>query len=177
MLCLAAVLCFAAIDSEAGEFRSRPPHVHGSATLDIALQDGRLDIEFESPAINVVGFEHEPATAEERAALSQANRTFDGGDPLFVSPAGAACKQTSVTRTPITYEHDGDDEKPNAPHANYEVAYRFTCKHPDKLDWIEVQLFEVTRGMQKITATVVTPGIQRQTDLTAGHTRVSLLPD
>jgi Protein of unknown function (DUF2796) len=71
----------------------------------------------------------------------------------------------------------GDDEKPNAPQANYEVSYRFTCGHPEKLEWIDVQLFGVTRGMQKITATVVTPKVQRQADLTAQHTRVSLTPD
>ena len=145
--------------------------------LDIALQDAGLDIEFESPAINVIGFEHEPATDQERAALLQANRTFDAGERLFVWPAGAACRQTSAKRTPITYEHDGDDEKPNAPEANYEVSYRFACEHPEKLEWIDVRLFGVTRGMQKITATVVTPKIQRQTDLTAEHTQVSLKPD
>ena len=173
---VALPLCFAAIltPSTAAEFRSRPPHVHGSATLNIALQDGGLDIEFESPAINVIGFEHEPATDQERAALLQANRTFDAAERLFVWPPDATCKQTSTKRTPITYEHDGDDEKPNAPEANYEVSYRFACAHPEKLEWINVQLFGVTRGMQKITATVVTPKIQRQTELTAGHTQVSL---
>jgi Protein of unknown function (DUF2796) len=105
----AALLCLAAIHdpSEAAEFRSRPPHVHGSALLNIALQDAGLDIEFESPAIDVIGFEHEPATDQERATLSQANRTFDAGEHLFVWPAGVACRQASVKRTPITYEHDG----------------------------------------------------------------------
>jgi Protein of unknown function (DUF2796) len=179
-LCASApLLCLAAIhtSSSAAEFRSRPPHVHGSAMLNIALQDAGLDIEFESPAINVIGFEHEPATDQERAALLQANRTFDAGERLFVWPSGAACKQTSAQRTPITYEHDGDEEKPNAPEANYEVSYRFVCEHPEKLEWIDVRLFGVTRGMQKITATVVTPKIQRQTELTAAHTQVNLKPD
>jgi len=145
--------------------------------LNIALQDTGLDIEFESPAINVIGFEHEPATDQERAALVQANRTFDAGERLFVWPSGAACKQTSAKRTPITFERDGDDDKPNGPEADYEVSYRFVCEHPEKLEWLDARLFGVTRGMQKITATVVTPKIQRQTELTAAHTQVNLKPD
>ncbi len=162
--------------SAAAEFRSRGAHVHGSATLDIALQDTLLDIEFESPAINVIGYEHAPATDQEKAALQEANRTFNAGDRLFVWPAAAQCKQASAKRTPIAYEQDGDDDKPNAPQANYVVAYRFTCAHPEKLEWIDVKLFTVTRGMQKIIANVVTATLQTQVLLTAEDVRVGLGP-
>jgi hypothetical protein len=170
-------LCALHHASVAAEFRSRGAHVHGNATLDIAMQDATLDIEFESPAINVIGFEHAPGTDQEKTALMQANRAFDAGNQLFAWPAAAACKQVSVKRTPITFERDGDDDKPNAPQANYEVAYRFTCAHPQKLDSIDVKLFGVTRGMQKITANLVTATIQRQVELTPGHTQVSLQAD
>ncbi len=174
--CAAVLLCLSAShhSSIAAEFRSRGAHVHGSATLDIALQDTALDIEFESPAINVIGYEHAPGTDAEKTALREANRTFDAGDRLFSWPAAAACRQVSAKRSPIAYEHDGDDEKPGAPEANYAVAYRFTCAHPEKLDWIDVGLFGVTRGMQKIVANVVTSSVQAQTLLTAEDIRVAM---
>lgn len=160
----------------AGEFRSRGVHEHGSATVDIAVQDGTLDIALHSPAINVIGFEHAPRSADEKSALAQANRVFTSPQGLFLMPAGAACASTSVTLIPITYEHDGDDDRPNSPHADYEVSYRFHCAHSDQLGWIDIRLFEQLKGMRKIVANVVTPALQAQSLLTPDNTRVHLHP-
>jgi len=160
----------------ADEFRSRGVHEHGSATLDIALQGTTLDIALHSPAINVIGFEHEPRSSEEKAALAQANRVFGSPQALFLMPVSAACASTGVTLTPITYEHDGDDDKPGAPHADYDVRYRFHCAHSNQLGWIEVRLFELMKGMRKITASVVTETLQTQFELTSDNTRVTLRP-
>jgi hypothetical protein len=170
---LACVLGSRAI---ADEFRSRGVHEHGSATVDIAFQDATLDIALHSPAINVIGFEHAPRSAEEKAALAQANRVFGSPQGLFLIPPSAACASTSVALMPITYERDGDDEKPNAPHADYDVSYRFHCAHADQLGWIDIRLFEQMKGMRQITANVVTPALQAQSLLTPGNTRVQLRP-
>ncbi|HEY4442886.1 MAG TPA: DUF2796 domain-containing protein [Steroidobacteraceae bacterium] len=170
------LICAAGSQSVADEFRSRGVHEHGSATVDIAVQDAILDIALHSPAINVIGFEHAPRSAEERAALAQANRVFASPQGLFVIPPRAACTSTSVTLIPITYEHDGDDDKPNAPHADYDVSYRFRCAHADQLGWIDVRLFDQMKGMRKIVANVVTPALQAQSLLSPDNTRVHLRP-
>jgi hypothetical protein len=168
--------CAAGSQAIAAEFRSRGVHEHGSATVGIAIQDVTLDIALHSPAINVIGFEHAPRSAEEKAALAQANRIFASPQGLFVIPPSAACASTSVTLMPITYEHDGDDDKSNAPHADYDVSYRFHCAHADQLGWIEIRLFEQMKGMRKIVANVVTPALQAQSLLTPDNTRVRLRP-
>src|ERR1700681_1072850 len=100
------LICAAGSPSVADEFRSRGVHEHGSATLDIALQDATLDIALHSPAINVIGFENQPRTPEEKAALARANRVFGSAQGLFSMTASAACASTGVTLTPITYEQD-----------------------------------------------------------------------
>jgi len=171
-----ALVCAAGSPAMAGEFRSRGVHEHGSATVDIAVQDATLDIALHSPAINVVGFEHAPRSADEKSALAQANRVFTSPKELFSMPAAAACASVSVTLMPITYEHDGGDDKPNSPHADYDVSYRFHCAHPDKLGWIDVKFFEQLKGMRKIVANVVTPALQAQSLLTPDNTRVHLRP-
>lgn len=176
MLLALGLICAAGSPSVADEFRSRGVHEHGSATVDIAVQDATLDIALHSPAINVIGFEHAPRSAEERAALAQANRVFASPQGLFVIPPRAACTSTSVTLIPITYEHDGDDDKPNAPHADYDVSYRFRCAHADQLDWIDIRLFDQMKGMHKIVANVVTPALQAQSLLSPDNTRVHLRP-
>jgi Protein of unknown function (DUF2796) len=174
---LAVVLgCLAHSRVTADEFRSRGVHEHGSATLDIALEGATLDIALHSPAINVIGFEHEPRSPQEKAALAQANRVFGSPQGLFLMPASAACASTGVTLTPITYEQDGDDDKPGAPHADYDVSYRFHCAHSDQLGWIEVKLFEQMKGMRRITASVVTPTLQTEFELTSDSARVALRP-
>jgi hypothetical protein len=170
------LICAASSQSIADEFRSRGVHEHGSATVDIAVQDATLDIALHSPAINVIGFEHAPRSTEERAALAQANRVFGSPQGLFSIPPGAACTSTSVTLIPITYEQDGDDDKPNAPHADYDVSYRFRCAHADQLRWIDIKLFDQMKGMRKIVANVVTPALQAQSLLSPDNTRVHLRP-
>src|SRR5258708_21697619 len=100
--------CVAGSQSIAEQFRSRGVHEHGSATVDIAVQDATLDIALHSPAINVIGFEHAPRSADEKSALAQANRIFTSPKELFLTPAAAACASVSVTLMPMTYEHDGD---------------------------------------------------------------------
>jgi hypothetical protein len=161
----------------AAEFRSRPPHVHGLATLEIAVEDTIVAITFRAPAINVIGFEHAPISSEEKAALIQANATFSAGDRLFVAPAEAGCAQHSSALTPIAYETDGEDDKPNGPQADYEVTYRFACLHPNKLAWIDTSLFSVLRNVQKITANVVTSWLQQQVELVPGQRRIRLQPE
>src|ERR1700692_4985783 len=95
------LICAASSQSIADEFRSRGVHEHGSATGDIAVQDGTLDIALHSPAINVIGCDHAPRSAEERTALAQANRVFGSPQGLFMLPPQAACLPTSVTLMPI----------------------------------------------------------------------------
>ncbi|MAH63645.1 MAG: hypothetical protein CMN54_09415, partial [SAR324 cluster bacterium] len=41
-------------------------HVHGEAELNIVFEGQKLLVELESPSFNLVGFEHEPKTLEQK---------------------------------------------------------------------------------------------------------------
>src|SRR5258708_8478079 len=168
--------CAAGSPAIADEFRSRGVHEDGSATVDIAVQDGTLDIALHSPAINVIGFEHAPRSADEKSAVAQANRVFTSPRELFLIPVGAACTSTTVTLLPIAYERDREDGTPNAPHADYDVSYPFHCAHSAQLRRIDIRFFEQLKSMRKIVANVVTPALQAQSLLTPDNTRVHLRP-
>ena len=45
----------------------------------------------------------------------------------FVAPSEAGCTQHSSALSPIAYETAGDDDKPNAPQADYEMSYDSTA--------------------------------------------------
>ncbi|HEY0340420.1 MAG TPA: DUF2796 domain-containing protein, partial [Steroidobacteraceae bacterium] len=65
--------------SHADEFEQHPPHEHGKVTINAALDGNELVIEIDSPAINVIGFEHEPRTESERAAVNVAASLLQNG--------------------------------------------------------------------------------------------------
>ena len=66
-------------------------HVHGIATLNLAMEGDELEIEFVSPAGNVVGFEHEAVTEAERRAIRDAIEQLRKGHELFDLPPAASC--------------------------------------------------------------------------------------
>ena len=176
---LMAVLCSVYLGTTlsaavAAEFRSRPPHIHGQATLDIAIEGPALGITFRAPAINVLGFEHAPATPAEVSSVASAQATFQAGDRLFLTPAKASCAQKSARFTPITYETEGDDDKPDAPQADYEVTYEFVCARPAELTSIDTTLFESLRNAEKITVNIVAQNLQTQRALTPPEQHIAL---
>ena len=55
-------------DSEhAGEKRQLDSHQHGVSTLKIALEGQNMQLELESPANDIVGFEHAPENNKQKA--------------------------------------------------------------------------------------------------------------
>ena len=82
-------------------------HVHGIATLNLAMEGDELEIEFVSPAGNIVGFEHEAVTAAERRAIRDAIEQLRKGNELFDLPLAARC---SLHVAAVEHGH-GEEEK------------------------------------------------------------------
>ena len=64
-------------------------HEHGSATLNIAVDGDSLFLEFESPADNIVGFEHAPENDQQTAAIKQALDKLQNFDTVLQLPDNA----------------------------------------------------------------------------------------
>jgi len=47
-------------------------HTHGIANLTLASENGILEVQFDSPAISVLGFEHQPSTQEHISTIEKA---------------------------------------------------------------------------------------------------------
>ncbi len=82
-------------------------HVHGIATLNLAMEGDELEIEFVSPAGNIVGFEHEAVTAAECRAIRDAIEQLRKGNELFDLPLAASC---SLHVAAVEHGH-GEEEK------------------------------------------------------------------
>ena len=69
-------------------------HEHGSAALNIAVEDDGVQMELIAPGADIVGFEHAPGSDEDRAAVQKAVATFQEG--LFKLPEAAGCELEAV---------------------------------------------------------------------------------
>ena len=97
------------------EKRQHDAHVHGIAALNLVLEGQEVHIEFDSPAANLVGFEHAPSSEADHAALDKAVATLKDGDRLFKFNADAGCQmeKVNVASQLLDEEHEGHaDEKP-----------------------------------------------------------------
>ncbi len=71
-------------------------HVHGIASMNIAVEGEELQIEFVTPSDGIVGFEYAPSTAAEIKAVADALSTLENPRSLFIIPTSAQCKLHEV---------------------------------------------------------------------------------
>jgi hypothetical protein len=144
-------------------------HVHGKASINLVLDDQSLFIEFESPAYNLVGFEHEPKDQIQQkevqdtlSLLSKPRKVFG-----FSAQAGCLVGSVSVTTTmagvgknTVGYEeehheeehhdHSDGDSTNKESHSEFKANYLMTCSEPEKLRTIEFKLFKEFLGLKSV---------------------------
>ncbi|MCP4378632.1 MAG: DUF2796 domain-containing protein [bacterium] len=182
----------------AEEYRQHGTHEHGLAQMNLAVDDKDLHIEVISPAANVVGFEHQPKTPEQEAAVNKAIDTLQDGTSLFGLTSKAACRLVEAqvdtgminasdhkhdeTQNEVSSEHeqheqnghDNDKEYDHEGHSEFTVSYHFTCRKPKKLQEIEVKLFSVFPGMERIQVHALTDNGQLAVELNPKQARIKL---
>ena len=180
----------------ADEHRHHGAHEHGVGILNIAQEGPGLQIELDSPAVNIVGFEHAPNSEEEHKALESALARLRDGTALFALPGNAGCRQVSAeANTPLAdhedsethheegKHHDGHDHEGKegeyeegheheAAHADIDAAWHFTCEHPDMLDGISVRLFNIFPRTQRLQVQYITEKQQGAASLDASQPEV-----
>jgi Protein of unknown function (DUF2796) len=162
--------------------RELPAHVHGAGTLNIAIDGKSVTMEFNAPANDIVGFEHEPSTADQRKAITAAKKRLINPLVLFVVPPAAGCSVKSAEvkfdtghgkDKPAMAEGDKKTDAAQPKHADFDGDYTLTCKAPDKLQSIQFAYFKSFPGAQKLTVNV-NAAKQQQYEVTAASPTLSL---
>ena len=170
------------------EKRQHDAHVHGIAALNLALEGQEVHVELDSPAANLVGFEHAPSSEADHAALDKAVATLKDGDRLFRFNAEARCRmeKADVTSALLHEEHDEHGDKHSSDHdhekkdghdhekhedeeeahSDIEATYHFECNQPGKLTQLTVELFEAFPGTEKLNVQYVIESKQGAAELT-----------
>ena len=69
--CFAYTFCVFYFLFECYAQSSLDAHVHGEAEVNIVFEGQKLLVELKSPSFNLVGFEHEPKTLEQRKLVEK----------------------------------------------------------------------------------------------------------
>ena len=166
-----------------GEKRELGAHEHGHSALNIAIEGDRVEMELMAPGADIVGFEHEAASADDKAVVAQAKAVL--GEPLalfgFTDAAGCAVETAAVEiegeehmddhgdghgdEAHAEEEHHEEGEHADADHEAHEgeashnefhAAYALTCSAPDALDAIDfAAFFETFAGAEEVEVTVI----------------------
>jgi hypothetical protein len=188
---VACLLAFAA--PAADEFTQHAAHEHGKATLDVALDGGRLELRLSTPAINVLGFERAPRTDAEKKAAADATALLARHKELFAFPVAARCvanapevtaphwaggegggKDAKGGKHDHDHDHDHDHAEGGHDHADYVATWTFTCAAPAALAFFDAPLVGRLQPGTTVQANVITDALQTRQDLTAAAVRIRL---
>ncbi len=179
-----------------------PPHVHGVGTLQLVLEENSLSVALRLPAINVVGFEHAPSDAQQKAAVQNAEALLKDSGQVLILPDKAQCKIESAVVTSELLDHDDDHDHDNHDeahdddhdhahddhdgahgddhadhdhaHADFDVSYGFDCRHPTALKQITLRLFQQLPQLERLDVDMVTTTGQTRQRLVSGQNLITL---
>lgn len=191
MRCLLLALPFAllplavahAAEEHDHEHGSLGAHEHGVGRLNAALDGQTLELELESPAMNLVGFEHAATTDADKAKVAAARAQLEKPLALFNLPKAAGCVVASQELEsplfgdkPAADDHDDDDHDEDAKdghehhhdHSEIHAHYQFTCAAPGALKTLDLaNIFNTFPATQKIQVQLISPSGQQGVEVTA----------
>lgn len=94
------------------------PHVHGVAALNVVLDGDDLTVELDSPAMNVVGFEHKPEAEADLNQSHDAIHKLKDGEWLVINGGDCELEDADVDwqYKDILHEHFHADKKDEGEH-------------------------------------------------------------
>ncbi|SEI01364.1 DUF2796 domain-containing protein [Pseudomonas fuscovaginae UPB0736] len=178
-----ALLPLVAAQAHEKEHGSLGAHEHGVGRLNAVLDAQTLELELQSPAMNLVGFEHAATSDADKAKVAAVRALLDKPLELFNLPKGAGCVIANQElesplfgdQAPEDADHDdddddhaqGDEHEHHHNHSEIHAHYQFTCSTPAALKQLDLsQVFKTFPATQKIQVQLISPSGQQGVDAT-----------
>ena len=159
------------------EHASLDAHEHGVASLNVALDGQTLEIQLQSPAMNLVGFEHEARSEADQAKVAAARQHLEQPQALFALPIEAKCAlQESELDSPLFggHAHDEHEHADEHGHSDIDASYRFACANAEALQTLELgSFFGTFPATEKLEVQLIGPSGQQGAELTPSNSRLS----
>ena len=175
---LPLILAICAVPAAAQQTRQLDAHEHGVGELNIAFEGNRIAMELHAPGADIVGFEYEAESAEDRAAIDAAVELLARPLDLFALPTAAECtvEQASAELESEDHEehgghddadhddhdeeahddHDEENHEDEETHSEFHAEYVLTCANPDAITGIEFPYFDRFENARELEVQVVT---------------------
>jgi hypothetical protein len=169
-------LCALATASTASE---QQPHQHGHAQLQIAVENNNIDLILTSPAYNLLGFEHQPRTEQQKQTLENARQWLT--TQALITPASGNCTVESASMDfnakaaeKEHHNHDHHHDEAMNEHANIEVSQVLNCKSADIGGQLTTPLIAQFPEIQELDVEWVTNSRQGSTKLSSPENQFQL---
>ena len=171
-----------ALPAFAENARQLDAHEHGVGTLNIAIDGTRVEMAFDAPGADIVGFEYAAESDADLAAIDAAIATLGAPLNLFVMPDAAACSVLQA-RAELEGEdahdddhsddhdddkdhddhsdehhddHADDDHTDDAGHTEFHAEYVLDCASPDALTQIAFAYFDAFPNAREVEVQMIT---------------------
>ncbi|WJD63252.1 DUF2796 domain-containing protein [Pseudomonas kurunegalensis] len=155
-------------------------HEHGVAKLNAVLDGNTLELELDSPAMNLVGFEHAASSDADKAKVAAVRQQLEQPLKLFGLSAAAGCKEDQQElESPLfgdapKADDDGDEHEHGHQHSDIGAHYQLTCATPEKLAQVDLTpLFKAFPATQKINVQLIGPNGQKGVEATPAKAAVA----
>jgi hypothetical protein len=186
MAIAATIVVLATAQGAAETERQLGPHQHGHGTLSLAVEGQTVRMELEVPGDDIVGFEHEAETAEERAKIEAAEKTLAQPLALFALPRAAGCKVAAAKVSNVgatesghdAHEHDHDDTtatgEHEAGHSEFHAEYELSCANVAAITAISFPYFEVFPNSVELAVSLITEKDQKSFEVNREHPLIDI---
>ncbi|MDR2612680.1 MAG: DUF2796 domain-containing protein [Deltaproteobacteria bacterium] len=195
LLAAAPFLAFLAPADLFAQGETHAPHVHGAATLNIAVEADSIDLDLDGPLASFISFEHAPSTPEQRAEMQKlADSLMDAGS-LFSFPAAWGCRVSkaeiegeTIPEDILGHPHkaegeghghgheDGDHEHAEGEvHSDLEAEFVFACPSiASEVATLDASgLFKAFPNLQDLDVQLVSPKGQTGAELSPSSTSLA----
>ena len=159
-------------------------HVHGLTELNVVIANQNVQIEFISPAINLLGFERASNSLEESKLFNEILEDLQAAEwllgdqlrdcrmstPVFEAPEFGSHKMSEGHED---HEHEHEDHEHEAnDHADFRVQYLFDCQSAPPSNFT-VTAFDRFVGIEEISVRWIFGRQQGVSDLTPNNPTLS----
>ena len=153
-------------------------HSHGTANVDVFIDNTTLSLQLSSPLANLLGFEYSPRTPEQQKKTEELLDELSRPLQLVnIDPAGG-CQfiRTVTTAKVLTVQPPTTAYSSKAPeaHANLQATFEYKCSSPARIEYVNLPLISRYKGIERIHVQLVTPKAQGGQTLVKPTQRVTI---
>ena len=141
--------------------RAEPAHEHGIAHLQVALEGQALRADFDLPGMDLLGFEHAPASAADEAAVVAAGTKMRDAAAVLVLTPAAQCSVEKV-------DFRAEKPEPGSVHMDFVASDSFRCVQPAELRGFKTGIFTLFPTLTELAVESQSPAGVRAQKLSSG---------